>query len=190
MVDTKGRRVDFSNTIIIFTSNVGVEYLSQKSRIGFNLAGSMEELQHEKLQDAEKQLIKDRLMESLKENFRPEFLNRLSGIVVYQALEKADAEEIARIMISDLEQRVKDKRIKLKTDKLVYSYLAQHGSSPDMGVRPMRRLMEKEIEDHIADGLLRSEFQPGDTINIKLDNDRIRLHTIKPRKKSVVSRRS
>ena len=150
----------------------------------------MEELQHEKLQDAEKQLIKDRLMESLKENFRPEFLNRLSGIVVYQALEKADAEEIARIMISDLEQRVKDKRIKLKTDKLVYSYLAQHGSSPDMGVRPMRRLMEKEIEDHIADGLLRSEFQPGDTINIKLDNDRIRLHTIKPRKKSVVSRRS
>src|SRR5690606_13557842 len=123
-----------------------------------------------------------------KDSFRPEFLNRLSGIVVYQSLSESDAEKISRLMLADLEQRIKDKRLKIKVDDKVYSYLAKHGSSPDMGVRPMRRVVEREIEDPLADGLLRSEFNPGDTIQIHVSNGKLVLKASKPKRKSAVRR--
>jgi len=179
ITDAKGRRVDFSNTTIIFTSNIGSEYVDQKGRIGFSLAGSMDELnaqQFEDKTDNDENDIKNRMLESLKESFRPEFLNRLNGIVVYKPLNQKESEKVAKIMISDLEQRLRENRIKLKIADSVYSYLAQNGSSSEMGVRPMRRLIENEIEDEIAEGLLSDKFKSGDTISIKVRNGRLSLN--------------
>ncbi len=166
LVDSKGRKVDFKNTLIIFTSNAGIEMMAQKGNIGFSLAGTMEELEEQRVAD-DKHQLKDRMLENLKETFRPEFLNRLGGMVVFNSLTEDQAELVAALLLDDLNDRLKSKRIKLKIDKSVYHYLAKEGTSLDMGVRPMRRLVEREIEDVIAEGLLQDTFAPGKTILIK-----------------------
>jgi ATP-dependent Clp protease ATP-binding subunit ClpC len=185
LVDSKGRKVDFSNTVIIFTSNVGVEHLGQKSRIGFSLAGSMEELQHQQLTQDHSE-FKDRMLDSLKESFRPEFLNRLNGIVVYQPLSQSDAVKIAHIMMEDLEERLKPKRLKLRVHEEVYKYLAKKGTNDEMGVRPMRRLIETELEDEIAEHLLRGKYLPGDTIKVEVDGQSLAIHKVKRKVKEAV----
>lgn len=176
LVDAKGRRVDFSNTIIIFTSNVGVEFLGQKGQIGFSLAGSMEDIQlQQPEQDADTDDIKTQMLESLKQSFRPEFLNRLNGIIVYKPLDQQSSVKIARMMLNDLTGRLADRKIKLKASEDVYQYLAERGSNEEMGVRPMRRLIESEIEGSIAEGLLSGRYTNSDTININVRDNNITL---------------
>jgi ATP-dependent Clp protease ATP-binding subunit ClpC len=177
LVDAKGRSVDFRNTIIIFTSNLGAEFMAQKGRIGFSASGSMDELQEQVSQQPDGQIY-ERLMDNLKQNFRPEFLNRLSGIVVYRSLTAKQTRQIARLMIADVEERLKSRKIKLKVDPAVYQYLSQHGVSQDMGVRPMQRVIEREIEDSITDKLLDNSVQKGQVIDITIIDEAI---IVKPR---------
>lgn len=165
LVDAKGRKVDFRNTIIVFTSNIGLELVGQKGRIGFSLAGSMEEIE-EAAED--NQAMAGRLLESLKESFRPEFLNRLGGMVVFNPLTAKQAESVAKLLLTDLEERLSSKRISLKYDSRVLQYLAQEGTSKDMGVRPMRRLVEREIEDVVAEGILVGSMVVGRPVEIKV----------------------
>ena len=166
LVDTKGRKVDFRNTISIFTSNLGAELLSQKGRIGFSMSGSLTDLESSPV-DEQYEDTRQKLIDNLKESFRPEFLNRLGGIVVFKSLNKVEVRQIARLMVQDIERRLKSKKLKLKVAESAYDYLAIEGFSQDMGVRPLRRLIEREIEDPIAEGLLRDKFKPGTSVEVK-----------------------
>jgi ATP-dependent Clp protease ATP-binding subunit ClpC len=172
LVDAKGRVIDFKNTVIIFTSNLGAEYLSQKGKIGFSPGGSLSELQ-EQAQQQPDQSIYDKLLDNLKSNFRPEFLNRLNGIVVYHSLSAKQARQVAKLLTQSVEQRLKARKIKLKIEADVYQYLSQHGLSQDMGVRPIQRVIEKEIEDVITDGLLDGSIKDGQVLNVGLANGAI-----------------
>lgn len=183
LVDAKGRSIDFKNTIIIFTSNLGAELLSQKGRIGFSVGGSMDELREQASQQPNQEIY-DRLLDNLKDNFRPEFLNRLSGIITYKSLNQKQAKQIAKLMLQEVEQRLKNKKIRLKVDPGVYSYLSLHGVSQDMGVRPMQRVIEREVEDLITDGLLAGSIQSGQVIGLKVEKDKIVLTSQKKESKA------
>lgn len=174
LVDAKGRVIDFKNTIIIFTSNLGAEFLGQKGRIGFSLGGSMQELQ-EQAQERPNQEMYERLVDNLKQNFRPEFLNRLSGIITYQSLTDKQAVQVAKLMVKDVQQRLKQRKIKLQIDPMVYTYLSQHGISEDMGVRPMQRVIERQIEDPITDGLLSNSIVDGQVIKLHVVENTIAI---------------
>ena len=177
LVDSKGRKVDFKNTIVVFTSNMGAEFLSQKGRIGFSVSGTMDDLEHGEFL-SEQEEIRNRLLENLKENFRPEFLNRLNGIVVFQALNHKEVASIAKILVKDVQERLKDKRIKLLPTEDAFTYLAEKGYSHDLGVRPLRRLIEREIEDPIAEGILLGAFSRGSNITLRPNKSKSELEII------------
>ncbi len=178
LIDAKGRSIDFRNTIIVFTSNLGAEFFGQKGHIGFSLGGSMAELQEQADHQADPAMY-ERVMENLKDNFRPEFLNRLTGIVIYHSLSSSQARQIAKIMFKDVEQRLKTKRIKLKVSPDVFEHLSQHGISQDMGVRPMQRVIERQVEDAITDKILDGSIKPGQVINVYLEQEAIAIK-VKP----------
>lgn len=176
LVDSKGRAVDFRNTVIIFTSNFGAELFGQKGKIGFSIGGSMAELQ-EQSQNQPDNDVYEHVVENLKNNFRPEFLNRLSSIVVYKSLTSRQTRQIAKIMLGDVSARLANHKIKLKVDPNIYDYLGQHGISQDMGVRPMQRVIEREIEDIITDKLLDSSIQKGQVIKVNIHDNQIEVET-------------
>ncbi len=158
LTDSKGKTVNFKNSIIIMTSNVGSQYLRAMSRIGFSAegaAGSAEEVDY-----------KDKVMESLRQSFRPEFLNRIDEIVVFNPLHKADIEKIVDIQLGRIGQQIADRNIRLDIGPDARAYLAKEGFSPEFGARPLKRLIQKVILDRLADKLIRGEVKEGGKIKV------------------------
>jgi ATP-dependent Clp protease ATP-binding subunit ClpB len=149
LTDGQGRTVNFRNTVIIMTSNIGSQYF--------------DEIHNE-------QLLKKNVADELKKYFRPEFLNRIDEIVIFNKLSHSDIEKIVDLQIKELQQKLMDKNITLSLDKSAKQKLAEDGYSQEYGARPLRRLIQREIQDVLALKLLSGEFKEGDRITISVDN--------------------
>lgn len=157
--DSKGRTVDFKNTIIIMTSNVGARGIENPTPFGF---ASKEDHQ------ARYEKIKDTVMDEMKQVFRPEFLNRLDDIIIFEPLKREEIRQIVDIMIKDLLARMNQQKMKLELSDEVKDELAKEGYSPSYGARPLRRVIQKRIEDPLCEELLVARFKEGDVIRAVL----------------------
>jgi len=164
LTDSQGRTIDFKNTVIILTSNFGTEKLREKS-MGFEL-GKQEETFEDK---------KKKLVSSLKEIFKPEFLNRLDDIIVFYPLNIEEIKSIVDVIIRKMQVNLHENKIKVKLADDAREFLAKKGYNPEYGARPLQRLIEKEVEDPIAVKILGGEFTEGDTIIVGLENGEINL---------------
>ena len=166
LTDAQGRRVDFKNTILIMTSNVGASGLTAKARpLGFGAVGDAEVREEEKQRDA--------VMEALKATFKPEFLNRLDEIILFRKLEKPDIEKITKILLAEVEKRVEGLGIHVAFTPEVVSHLADEGFDPVYGARPLRRAIVRRVEDPLSEEMLRGAVRKGDTVDAVLADGRI-----------------
>jgi ATP-dependent Clp protease ATP-binding subunit ClpC len=163
LTDAKGRRVDFRNAIIIMTSNVGAGLIKHGAALGFPVA--RDEAQQ---QEDEYRVMRDKVMEALKRTFRPEFLNRLDGIMVFRSLTKEQIKQIVDLELKRVEDQLKEQNIRLMVDEAVKSLLAEEGYNSEYGARPLRRLIQDKLEDRLSEGLLSGELKPGDTVKVLL----------------------
>ena len=164
LTDSHGRTVDFKNTVIIMTSNLGTGSLTEPKRLGFNNERDNEEeqIKTEKL-----------VLEALKGHFRPEFLNRVDEIVVFRKLTDEDIKKIATLMLSGINERIKNLGIDLSFSDEVVSHLAKEGFDPVYGARPLRRAMQRQIEDSLSISLLEGEISSGDKVEAVLEDGRV-----------------
>ncbi len=156
LADAKGRKVDFRNTIMIMTSNIGAELIQRDSVLGFG--GKKTEA---KTAEDAYQRMRDKLMNELKRLFRPEFLNRLDNVVVFRALSKEDISHIVDIQIRYLQPRLDEHQLKLDVSDAAKAKLAEDGYDQTLGARPLKRVIQRTIEDPLSEGVLSGEFKPG-----------------------------
>lgn len=156
LTDGKGRTVDFKNTVIIMTSNVGAHTIRKQKTLGFASP------QNEK-QDAYNKM-KDNIMEELRRTFRPEFLNRIDDVIVFHQLEETNLKQIIGIMLHSLAKRLERLNIYLEFTEEAKDYLAQKGFNPEYGARPLRRAIQKEVEDQLSEEMLKGKVSTGDHI--------------------------
>ena len=157
ITDSFGRKIDFRNTIIIMTSNVGAQTIKRQTSLGF---GAMSE------DNADFEGMKEKIMEEAKKEYKPEFLNRLDDLVVFKMLEKESLSSIVDLEIDKLLLRLKEKEIGLELNASARDFLIVEGYDPNFGARPMRRAVERHLEDPLAEALLRSEFKAGDLVEV------------------------
>ena len=172
LTDAKGRRVDFRNTIIAMTSNIGSELIRKESSIGFisrSDEGKVAQMSYEKM--------KDKVLEEMKKTFRPEFLNRIDGVVVFHALTQEHIRQIVELMLSQIEIQLKEKEMKLEITDAAKDFLGEKGYDPAFGARPLRRVIEHMVEDPLSEALLEGRFNSGDTIQIDCQNGEIVLNS-------------
>ena len=156
LTDSQGRTVDFTNTIIIMTSNIGSQYI---------LDVSGDDTQYEEM--------RSRVMAAMRDSFRPEFLNRIDEIIIFHALAKAQLRDIVQLQVKGLEQRLDDQKLALKISDAGLDYLAELGYDPVYGARPLKRAISRYLETAIAKSILRGEYQPGDTIFVDVEGERL-----------------
>ncbi len=161
--DAKGLKVDFRNAIIIMTTNIGADLIRRQSGLGFSL--TVDEAKEEELEYKDMQ---KKLMEALKRNFRPEFINRLDSVIVFRALNRKDIRTIVALEIDKVTERLEEQQIKLVPTEAALDYLSELGYDPEMGARPVRRVITQEVEERLSDELLAKHFKPGDTIQVDL----------------------
>ncbi len=160
--DAKGRKIDFTNTIVIMTSNIGAEKLQKEASFGFGAVNSNDLKDLDKLHEANK----DKVLDDLKKTMRPELLNRIDKMVVFRALTKKDALRILDNQLDDLRSRLVKKGLGLEVSKAAKEYLLENGYDAKNGARPMRRLIQETLEDSIAAGLLDESYQKGDVVTV------------------------
>jgi ATP-dependent Clp protease ATP-binding subunit ClpC len=168
--DAKGRKVDFRNTILIMTSNVGVEQLNKQMVIGFAVGWDKS-----KAAQSEYEKMKEKVLGQLKRIFRPEFLNRVDKIIVFKALSKDQILEIVDVQLRRMKPRLEEQKLSLEVTDAAKALLAAQGYEPDYGARPLRRVIQNEIEDPLSEGLLSGEFQEGDVVVVDVTDDKIVL---------------
>ena len=159
--DAKGRKIDFSNTIIIMTSNIGAERLQKEAELGFQI----DSVDSDDL-DILHQANKDKVHDALKKMMRPELLNRIDKTIVFRALTKKDILNILDLQLNELRQRLVKHGLGLQLSTSAKEYLLKNGYDPKNGVRPMRRLLQDTLEDHVALDLLDSKYQKGDIVKV------------------------
>jgi ATP-dependent Clp protease ATP-binding subunit ClpC len=171
LTDAKGRKVDFRNTIIIMTSNVGAESFYKEAVLGFSAVTRDDQKELEEAHDK----MKEKLTGDLKKAFRPEFLNRIDQVVVFRALSKPDIKKILSLQLGDLSKRLREQNIAMKVSPSARELLMEKGYDIDQGARPMRRALQDYIEDPLAQGLLSLEFKSGDTVAVTRKGDKLQL---------------
>ena len=164
LTDAKGHKVDFRNAIIIMTTNIGAELIRHQSALGFAL--ELDEVREEQFAYDE---MHKKLLEALKRSFRPEFVNRLDSVIVFRALNRADIREIVSLEIQKVQERLVEQSISLVPTDSALDYLAELGYDPEMGARPVRRVIQQQVEERLSDGLLAGDFGTGDRILIDLE---------------------
>lgn len=168
--DARGRKVDFRNAIIVMTSNVGADLIKRQAQLGFDLPQD---------EDAEERLAYDemhkKLTEAMKKVFRPEFLNRVDSIVVFHALSKEQISQIVDLELAKVSKRLDEHEIKLHITDGARAKLAELGYDPEMGARPLRRVIQNKVEDQLSDELLSGQFAAGDEIVVDVEEDEIIL---------------
>jgi ATP-dependent Clp protease ATP-binding subunit ClpC len=169
--DARGRKVDFRNAIVVMTSNIGAEMIKRQTSLGFSLKQD---------EDTEERLAYDemrkKLMDSLKRVFRPEFINRLDSVIVFRALSKENIKEIVRLELDKVADRLKDHDISLVATPEALDRLAELGYDPEMGARPLKRVIQQKVEDVLSDALLSGTFSDGDVITVDYREDEVVLH--------------
>ena len=165
LTDAKGRYVNFKNSVIIMTSNIGSQYIRQMESLGFSSADKEEEV-------AEKEL-RNKIQKALEVKFRPEFLNRLDEIIIFNSLKKEDLKKIVRIQIDVISERLKAKDIKLKVTEKALSFLVEEGYNPQYGARPLKRLIQDKILNQVANLIISNQIQAGGTVNVDAKNKQL-----------------
>ncbi|MBE6542515.1 MAG: ATP-dependent Clp protease ATP-binding subunit [Ruminococcaceae bacterium] len=173
LTDSQGRRVDFKNTIIIMTSNVGAERLSETRPLGFSMYG-----ENESVADDDER-IKSSSQEALRQTLKPEFLNRVDDCIVFLRLTKGDVEKITSIMLDEVRRRIDALGMKAEFSPEVISYIAEKGYDRRLGARPIRRTIVSMIEDTFSEAMLRGDIKSGDRVHAVLDGDEIKYEKIK-----------
>ena len=165
LTDSKGRHINFKNTIIIMTSNVGASMITNTSRLGFATSDDESKDKYEKL--------KETVTEEMKKAFRPEFLNRIDETIVFAHLTKEEIRQIVDLMLKDLFKRLNEREFSVEVTDEVKDHLAEAGYSEAYGARPLRRLIQRKIEDMLAEEILSGKYSPGDTIKLVLVDGKI-----------------
>ncbi len=160
--DAKGRQVDFRNAIIVMTTNVGAEEIKKQTSLGFQL--KRDEKTEERLSYEE---MRKKLTESLKKVFRPEFINRLDSVIVFRALNKDDIRKIVTLELNKVTERLAEHEVTLTATEAALDLLAESGYDPEMGARPLRRVIQSRVEDPLSDALLAGTFHEGDAILVE-----------------------
>jgi len=168
LTDAKGRRVDFRNSIIVMTSNVGAEMIRKGTVLGFT-SGSNEAKTREQAYDK----MKENLLNEMKKTFRPEFLNRVDGVVVFHSLSREQIRQIVDLMLTSVTQQLKEKNIALEVTDAAKDFLGEKGYDEVYGARPLRRAIQDMVEDKLSEDLLRGNFQSGDSVIVDLEGDQI-----------------
>ena len=165
LTDAKGRHINFKNTIIIMTSNVGASMITTTSKLGFSTSDDESKDKYEKL--------KETVTEEMKKAFRPEFLNRIDETIVFAHLSKEEIREIVDLMLKDLFKRLSERNLSVEVTDEVKDHLAKDGYSEAYGARPLRRLIQRKIEDMLAEEILSGKYLAGDTIKLVMNEDKI-----------------
>ncbi len=168
ITDSLGRKIDFRNTIIIMTSNVGAELIKRQMSLGFGVPKD----------DQDYDSMKGKILEESKRVFKPEFLNRLDDLIVFHTLTKTDLFRIVDLEVSKVVARIKNKDIHVTLNDAAKEFLIEKGYDPTYGARPMRRAVEKYLEDPFAEELLRGNVKAGDTLEITLDGTKLGFHVV------------
>jgi len=179
LTDARGRRIDFRNTIIIMTSNIGAELIKRDTTMGF--ATKTDEA---KSQQQVYERMKDKVLDEMKKFFRPEFLNRIDGTVVFHALSKEHIRQIVDLMLREVWQELEEKAVKLEVTDAAKALLGEKGFDPVFGARPLRRVIQDLVEDPLSDALLRGDFGSGDTVLLDCEDDKIVIRTLEAAKSS------
>jgi len=175
LTDSKGRMVSFKNSIIIMTSNVGSDYINKMSSIGFNTKEEM----------AERESMKDKIADSLKDQFRPEFLNRIDEVVIFNYLKKEEIKKIVELELSKVEGRLKAKEIKITISEKAKELLVKDGFDPNLGARPLKRVIQRLILDPLSIKIVVNEIREGSRVSITAEDGKIIFDTIKSLPKEV-----
>jgi len=170
LTDAKGRRVDFRNSIIVMTSNIGAELIKKGTTIGFTVHDEV------KARQESYERMKEKLLGELKKTFRPEFLNRIDGVVVFHSLTKEHIRQIVDLMLVTVAQQLAEKKVKLEVTEAAKDFLGEKGYDEVFGARPLRRVIRDMVEDKLSGALLSGKFQPGDTALVDLEDGEIVVH--------------
>jgi len=162
LTDSQGRRVDFRNTIIIMTSNVGAREITNQKHLGFGESSA----------SVENEKIRDNVMSELKRVFRPEFLNRIDDIIVFERLSEENTKEIAKLMLKSLTERLAGNNITATFDDSALCEIAKEGFDPVYGARPLRRAISSKIEDMLAEEILEGKISENDTVTVMFEEDK------------------
>jgi ATP-dependent Clp protease ATP-binding subunit ClpC len=170
ITDSLGRKIDFRNTIIIMTSNVGAELIKRQSALGFGAISGHESYEQ----------MRDKILEESKRTFKPEFLNRLDDMIVFHTLGRPDLANIVNLEVAKVVGRIGAKAIKVVLSPSAVEFLIDKGYDPTYGARPMRRAVEKFLEDPLAEELLRGNIKAGDTLEVKGAVEKLDFNVIQP----------
>jgi len=182
LTDAKGRRVNFRNTIIVMTSNIGAELIRRDTTLGF--ATKTEDA---KSQEQAYERMKEKVLGEVKKFFRPEFLNRIDGTVVFHALTKEHIRQIVDLMLREVWKELAEKTIKLEVTDTAKNLLGEKGYDPVFGARPLRRTIQDMVEDPLSDAFLRGDFQAGDTVLVDCEGEEIVIRTLEVAKEAAKS---
>ncbi|MCK5315533.1 MAG: AAA family ATPase, partial [Anaerolineales bacterium] len=161
LTDGQGRVVNFRNTVLIMTSNLGTEFVRKAGSIGF--------LQH--TGDAEDRAAQEKIEKALKDTFRPEFLNRIDEIITFSQLSMEQMQEIVDLQLTEVQERLSEHGLNVELTPASRTWLAEVGYDPDFGARPLRRALQKHVESPLSVSLLSGEFSSGDTIVVDVDEE-------------------
>ena len=173
LTDAKGRKVDFRNTIIAMTSNIGAELIKKDSTLGFAT-----KTEDSKSEQQAYERMKEKVLDEMKKLFRPEFLNRVDGTVVFHALNKDHIKQIVDLMLRDVWKELADKAIKMEVTDAAKELLGDKGFDPVFGARPLRRVIQDLVEDPLSEALLRGDFGTGGTVLVDCEDGKIVLRTL------------
>ncbi|MDD5145701.1 MAG: AAA family ATPase [Candidatus Pacebacteria bacterium] len=167
LTDAKGRTASFKNAILIMTSNIGSEYIAKMGSLGFLGQEAGEK----------KESLKDKVMDSLKENFRPEFLNRIDEIIIFNYLGRQEIKQIVDLELQKVASRLLEKRIEIKVADSVKEFLAKEGFDQNLGARPLKRVIQRDVLDPLSMKIVAGEVNEGDRLFIDLEGDKIKFST-------------
>ena len=163
LTDSQGRKVDFKNTVIIMTSNVGASTLSAPRSLGFS----------EVKEDNDKKASDARVMSALKSTFRPEFINRIDDIIIFNKLDKDGIEKIASLMLAEVEKRIAELGVSIEFDDSVVEFVSKEGFDPEYGARPLRRTIVRKIEDSFSTEMLEGKIKAGDKVKAVIEDEKV-----------------
>ena len=170
LTDSFGRKVDFRNVVLIMTSNVGAEVIKNQVTVGFKKTAGEQSYA----------AMKEQLMKVVEKQFRPEFLNRIDGVIVFKALTKKDLMEIIQIELDELKKRLSNYNITISLDDKALDYIIDKGYDPHFGARPLRRAIENQVEDPLAEELLQGKFVNGATIAVTVEEGELSFEEVHP----------
>jgi ATP-dependent Clp protease ATP-binding subunit ClpC len=164
ITDARGRTVDFRNALIIMTSNIGADLIQNNASIGFDLVKDEEQSRKRDYEEMRRKLLK-----SLKDTFRPEFINRVDSVVVFHALSIENIRDIVDLELNKVRERLVERNMRLEVTPEGVELLVKLGYNPEMGARPLRRVIQEKIENQLSDAVLSGKFEAGDVVLVGVD---------------------